>query len=131
MTQETVPKGLVKYKDGYKNLMIDSSIEFQVRDLDLKIKSLINKFDKIHSNHKRIGEEMDVKYNEKKTKKLKPYRDRMTTISNKITVLEKQKTGMIQGFCKHKFRTRWTGGDYNEHLITECIFCDFVSGREY
>ena len=130
MTTET-PKGLVKYKDGYRDLLIDSRIEFQVKDLDIKIQNLNNKYNKIKSKQKEIGEAMDIKHNERRNKRLKPYRDRMTVLNDKMTLLEAQKTGMIQRLCKHKFRTRWTGGDYNEHLITECLYCDFVTDREY
>lgn len=130
MSTETVPNGLVKYKDGYRDLLIDSRIEYQVKDLDIKIKTLNNKYDIIKSKQKDVAEKMDAIHNERRTKKLKPYRDRMMVLNEKITLLEVQKTGMIQRLCKHKFRTRWTGGDYNEHLITECIYCDFVSNRE-
>lgn len=129
MTTET-PKGLVKYKDGYRDLLIDSRIEYQVKNLDLKIQNLKNKYDVIKTKKIVISEKMDAIYNERKTKRLKPYRDKMDVLDEKIDLLQKQKTGMIVGLCKHKFRTRWTGGDYNEHLITECIYCDFVTDRE-
>lgn len=129
MTSET-PKGLVKYKDGYRDLLIDPRIEYQVKKLDLKITGLNDKYNEIETRKIAIGEKMDAEYNEIKTKRLKPYRDKMTILSEKKTLLEAQKMGMIRELCKHKFRTRWTGGDYNEHLISECIYCDFVSNRE-
>lgn len=129
MTTET-PKGLVKYKDGYRDLLIDSRIEFQVKKLDLKITGLNDKYNEIKTRKIAIGEKMDAEYNEIKTKRLKPYRDKLTILSEKKTLLETQKMGIIRGLCNHKFRTRWTGGDYNEHLISECIYCDFVTDRE-
>ncbi len=126
---ESVPKGLVKYKSGYRDLLIDSNIEFQVRDIDLKIQKLNNKYDLVKSTKKKIAQEMDDKHNEKRSKILNPYEARLAVLSSKISFLEGQKTGMIQGLCKHKFRQRWTGGDYNERLIRECIYCDFCAGE--
>lgn len=111
---------LIEYKDGYRTLRINPEIKTKVMLLDIKHERLNQQYIKERNKKNKLEKKLD----EDKQEQLKPFWDRMDVLNKKMQDISEEKRITIESHCTHKTRTRWTGGDYNERLVRECINCD-------
>jgi chromosome segregation ATPase len=112
--------GLIEYKDGYRMLRINPDIKPQLLVLELRYQRLDSEYIKLRNRVTKL----EKKLNEETRLKLKPLNDRIRDINTKKNRIWAQRRAVIEDSCTHKTRVRWSGGDYNEHMVRECMLCD-------
>lgn len=114
---------LIKYADpeySWKELFINPKIQNEVSTLDIKSKKLgIQKQKQIE-----IRDKKRHKLEQELQEKIQPHDQKIRDLNNKMSEIYDRKKMLIEGSCPHKTHSRWSGGDYNERLIKECLLCD-------